>query len=188
VASIDIQVGDLVSSQLPAITLLTPGALEVRLAVGETDLPSLRVGMVGLMIFDALQNRPFPVVITRIGLEPKVAQGIVTYVVEGALAGVGEGVADRPMPGMNGSAVLVTEQHQDVLVVPNRAIRRRGDEVVVDVMVDGKPEIRAVETGLSDTDNTEVVSGLEEGDLLVLPATPRANQQSGQGSLPEGIR
>jgi HlyD family secretion protein len=188
VSSVDIQVGDLVSSQLPAITLLTPGALKVRLAVGETDFPSLRVGMVGLMIFDALQDRPFPVVITHIGLGPKVEQGIVTYVVEGALAGLGEEVPDRPVPGMNGSAVLVTEQHQDVLVVPNRAIRRRGDEVVVEVMVDGKPEIRALETGLSDTDNTEVVSGLEEGDLLVLPTTTRAEQEREQESLPEGIR
>jgi len=188
VASIDIQVGDLVSSQLSAITLLTPGALKVRLAVGETDLPSLRVGMVGVMIFDALQDRPFPVVITRIGLEPKETQGIVTYAVEGALAGVGEGVADRPAPGMNGSAVLVTEQHQDVLVVPNRAVRRRGDELVVEVMVDGKSEMRAVQTGLSDTDNTEVVSGLAEGDLLVLPAAAQTGQQQGQTSLPEGIR
>jgi HlyD family secretion protein len=188
VASIDIGVGDLVSSQLPAITLLTPGALKVRLAVGETDLPSLRVGMVGLMIFDALQNRPFPVVITHIGLGPKVEQGIVTYVVEGALAGLGEGVTDRPVPGMNGSAVLVSEQHQDVLVVPNRAIRRRGDEVVVEVMADGKTGIRPIQTGLSDTDNTEVVSGLEEGDLLVLPATTAAAQERERKSLPEGIR
>jgi HlyD family secretion protein len=188
VASIDIQVGDLVSSQLPAITLLTPGALKVHLAVGETDFPSLRVGMVGLMIFDALQNRPFPVVITHIGLGPNVEQGIVTYVVEAALLGIGEGPADRPAPGMNGSAVLVTDQHQNVLVVPNRAIRRRGDEVVVDVMVNGKSEVRAVQTGLSDTDNTEVVSGLEEGDLLVLPATGTAGQATEQETLPGGIR
>jgi HlyD family secretion protein len=188
VANIDIQIGDLVSSQLPAITLLTPGALEVRLAVGETDLPSLRVGMVGLMIFDALQNRPFPVVITHIGLGPTVEQGIVTYVVEGALAGVGEELTGRPVPGMNGSAVLVTEQHQNVVVVPNRAIRRRGDEVVVEVMADGKTGIRPIQTGLSDTDNTEVVSGLEEGELLVLPATATAGQAGGQESLPGGIR
>jgi multidrug efflux pump subunit AcrA (membrane-fusion protein) len=188
VAIIDIQVGDLVSSQLPAITLLTPGALEVRLAVGETDFPSLRVGMVGLVLFDALQDRPFPVVITHIGLGPNVEQGIVTYVAEGALVGIGEGPADRPAPGMNGSAILVTEQHQNVLVVPNRAIRRRGDEVVVDVMVNGKTEVRAVQTGLSDTDNTEVVSGLEEGDLLVLPATATAGQATQQENLPGGVR
>jgi HlyD family secretion protein len=187
VSSIDIQIGDFVSSQLPAITLLTPGALKVDLAVGETDLPSLRVGMVGIMIFDALQDHPFPVVITRMGLGPKVEQGVVTYAVEGALSGLGEGPADRPAPGMNGSAILVTEQHQDVLVVPNRAIRRRGDQVVVDVMVDGKVETRTIQTGLSDTDNTEVVSGLAEGDLLALPSTTAAGQQKTPEALPGGI-
>ena len=188
VASIDIQVGDLVSSQLPAITLLTPGALKVRLTVGETDLPSLRQGMVGLMVFDALQNKPFPVVITAMGLEPEVEQGIVTYAVEAALIGVGEDVASRPVPGMNGSAVLVTEERKDILTVPNRAIRRRGDEVVVEVMVDGKTEIRPVQTGLSDTENTEVVSGLADGDLAVVPGTAQANQEQEQETLPEGIR
>jgi macrolide-specific efflux system membrane fusion protein len=89
---------------------------------------------------------------------------------------------------MNGSAILVTEQHQNVLVVPNRATRRRGDEVVVDVMVNGKPEVRAIQTGLSDTDNTEVVSGLEEGDLLALPATTTAGQATQQENLPGGVR
>ena len=188
VSNVDIQIGDIVSSQLPAITLLTPGALKVRLSVGETDLPSLRVGMVGLMIFDALQSRPFAVVITRIGLGPIVEQGIVTYAVEGALAGLGEGMADRPVPGMNGSAVLVTEERKDILTVANRAIRRRGDEIVVEVMVDGKTEIRPVQTGLSDNDNSEVVSGLEEGDLVVVPGTTRANQEQAEETLPEGIR
>ena len=188
VSAVDIQVGDLVSSQLPAITLLTPGALKLTLAVGETDLPSLRVGMVGIVNFDALQGHPFPVVITRIGLGPKVQQGVVTYAVECALSGLGEGPADRPVPGMNGTAIIVTEQHQDVVVVPNRAIRRRGDQVVVDVMVNGKVETRTVTTGLSDTENTEVLSGLAEGDLLALPSTTGASATKTPEVLPEGIK
>jgi len=210
VASIGIELGDLVSSssQLSAITLLTPGALKVRLAVGETDLPSLRPGMVGLIIFDAIQGRPFPVVISAIGLAPQVEGGIVTYMVEGALIGVGEDTAsssdgaaggsqaagsaadgaDRPVPGMNGSAVIVTEERKDVLVVPNRAIRKRGEEIVVELMVDGESEIRAIETGLSDTDNTEVLSGLQEGDQVVVPGTVQADQESEEEDLPEGIR
>jgi RND family efflux transporter MFP subunit len=188
VGSIDVGVGDLVSTQLPAVTLLTPGALKVRLTIGETDLPSLRQGMVGLMLFDALQDKPFPVVVTALGLQPSVEQGIVTYVVEAALLGVGEDAASRPAPGMNGSAILVTEERKDVLSVPNRAIRRRGDEVVVEVIVDGKSEIRVVETGLSDTDNSEVLSGVEEGEQVVVPSTGLANQQQEQEALPEGVR
>jgi RND family efflux transporter MFP subunit len=188
VGSIDIGVGDLVSNQLPAVTLLTPGALKVQLTVGETDLPGLRQGMVGVMLFDALQSKPFPVVITALGQTPEVEQGIVTYLVEAALIGVGEDAASRPVPGMNGSAILVTEERKDVLAVPNTAIRRRGDEVVVEVMVDGKSEIRTVETGLSDTDNSEVISGLQEGDQVVVPGAGGANEEGDREALPEGIR
>jgi HlyD family secretion protein len=188
VSSIDIQIGDLVSSQLPAVTLLTPGALKLTLAVGETDLPSLRVGMVGIVNFDALQAHPFPVVITRISVGPKVQQGVVTYAVECAMSGLGEGPGERPVPGMNGTAIIVTEQHQDVVVVPNRAIRRRGDQVVVDVMVDGKVETRTIQTGLNDTENTEVLSGLAEGDLLALPSTTGASATKTPEVLPGGIK
>jgi len=59
---------------------------------------------------------------------------------------------------------------------------------VVEVMAGGKTALQPVETGLSDTDNTEVVSGLEEGELLVLPYTTTAAQAGEQESLPEGIR
>jgi macrolide-specific efflux system membrane fusion protein len=140
------------------------------------------------MLFDALQSKPFPVVITALGQTPEVEQGIVTYLVEAALIGVGEDAASRPVPGMNGSAILVTEERKDVLAVPNTAIRRRGDEVVVEVMVDGKSEIRTVETGLSDTDNSEVISGLQEGDQVVVPGTGQASEEGEQEALPEGIR
>jgi HlyD family secretion protein len=189
VSAVGIQVGDYVSSiQSPAITMLTPGALKLDLAVGETDLPSLRVGMVGLVTFDALQGKPFPVVITRIGLGPKVSQGVVTYDVECAISGLGEGPADRPTPGMNGTAIIVTEQHQDVLLVPNRAIRRRGNDIVVDVMVNGKVETRPITVGLADTDNTEVLSGLAEGDLLALPSGTAGVATKAPAILPEGIK
>jgi hypothetical protein len=116
-----------------------------------------------------------------------VQQGVVTYDVECAISGLGEGLADRPTPGMNGSAIIVTAQHQDALLVPNRAIRRRGDAVVVDVMVDGKVETRTITTGLSDTDNTEVLSGLAEGDLLALPVTTAAGATKTPEALPGGI-
>ncbi len=188
VSAVDVQVGDFVSSQSPAITMLTPGALKLTLSVGETDLPSLNVGMVGLVNFDALTNHPFPVVVTRIGLGPKVSQGVVTYAVECAISGVGDTPDARPVPGMNGTAIIVTEQHQDVVVVPNRAIRRRGDAVVVDVMVNGKVETRTITTGLSDTDNTEVLSGLAEGDLLALPSTTAGTATKTPEVLPEGIK
>ena len=191
VAALSIRVGELVGPTVPALTLLTPGALRVALTVGETELPDIKVGQHGGIQFDAIQERPFLFEITGIGLAPQVQQGVVTYDVRAPLT-VGDDIPpdQRPAPGMNGAAVIVTEQKNDVLAVPSRAIRRRGSELIVEVLVDGEVEQKLVETGLTDGENTEIVSGLEVGDEVVLRGGTAAEAEAGETpeTLPEGIR
>ena len=62
----------------------------------------------------------------------------------------------------------------------------------MDVPGDGKPETRTSRTGSSDATNTEVTSGLQAGDLVILPGTARttseeATPEAGE-DLPGGIR
>jgi hypothetical protein len=95
---------------------------------------------------------------------------------------------------MNGAAILVSEQRADVLAVPSRAIRRLGEELVVDVMVQGVAEARTIKTGLTDGEMTEVTEGLAEGELVVVgsrKAGGDSEEPSGAPTaqeLPEGIR
>ena len=191
-AAIPIHVGDVITPATPAITILTPNALRVKLTLGETDLPSVRVGQVGLIIFDAIQEVAYPLEIISIGLAPETQQGVVTYTALAELTRLDEGGDNvRPAPGMNGAAVVTTEEKPNVLGVPNQAIRRRGNNDVVDVLVDGKPETRVIRTGTSDATNTEVTSGLETGDLVILPGS--AGSPAGEATpvgedLPGGIR
>jgi HlyD family secretion protein len=192
VAAINISVGDLVTAAIPAITLLNPDALEVELTLGETDLPTVRVGQQGVIIFDAIPEKAYQLTVTEIGLAPTTQQGVVTYLAKAQLTGFDPNADVRPAPGMSGSAVIVTQEKTDVLAVPNRAIRREGQNQVVDVMVDGKPETRVILTGISDADKTEIISGLKAGDLVVLPggtpAEATAAAGGGEGALPGGIR
>jgi HlyD family secretion protein len=192
-AAIAIHVGDVITPNTPAITILTPSALRVKLTLGETDLPSVRVGQTGLIIFDAIQGVAYPLRITSIGLAPETQQGVVTYTALADLTRLEEGGEDvRPAPGMNGAAVVTTEEKANVLAAPNQAIRQRGNNTVVDVLVDGKPETRVIRTGTSDTTNTEVTSGLQAGDLVILPGTARGTTEEptpeGGEDLPGGIR
>jgi HlyD family secretion protein len=191
-AAIPIHMGDVITPATPAITILSPNALRVKLTLGETDLPSVRVGQAGLIIFDAIQGVAYPLEITSIGLAPETQQGVVTYTALAELTRLDEGGEDvRPAPGMNGAAVVTTEEKPNVLGVPNQAIRRRGNNDVVDVLVDGKPETRVIRTGTSDATNTEVTSGLETGDLVILPGSPgsTAGEATPEGEdLPGGIR
>ncbi len=189
VAAIAISVGDLVTSVIPAITLLTPDALEVELTLGETDLPTIRVGQKGVIIFDAIPEKAYSLTVTEIGLAPITQQGVVTYLATAELAGFDPNADVRPAPGMSGSAVIVTQEKTNVLAVPNRAIRRRGQNQTVEVVLGGKLEIRVVQTGISDTENTEILSGLEVGDLVALPGgAPSGEAVEEEETLPGGIR
>jgi RND family efflux transporter MFP subunit len=192
-AAVNIHVGDVITPATPVITILTPSALRVKLTLGETDLPAVEVGQTGIIIFDAIQDVAYPLKITSIGLAPETQQGVVTYTALAELTRLNEGGEDvRPAPGMNGAAVVTTEEKANVLVVPSQAIRQRGGNSVVDVLVDGKPETRTIRTGSSDATNSEVTSGLQAGDLVILPGTARttseeATPEAGE-DLPGGIR
>jgi len=189
VAAIAISVSDLVTSTTPAITLLTPDALEVELTLGETDLPSVRVGQKGVIIFDAIPEKAYPLTVTSIGLAPITQQGVVTYLATAQLGGFDPNADVRPAPGMSGAAVIITQEKSDVLAVPNSAIRRRGQNQTVEVVVDGELETRVVQTGASDAEKTEILSGLKAGDLVVLPGgAPGGEAVEEAEGLPGGIR
>ena len=189
VAAIAISVGDLVTPATPAITLLTPNALEVDLTLGETDLPSVKVGQQGVIIFDAIQEQAYQLTVTEVGLAPTIQQGVVTYLAKAQLANFDPNADVRPAPGMSGSAVIATQEKAGVLAVPNRAIKRQGQDQIVEVMVNGKLETRTIRTGITDGEKTEVLSGLKEGEMVVVPGGTAAEETTGQGEeLPGGIR
>jgi HlyD family secretion protein len=189
VGAIAISVGDLVTSATPAITLLTPDALEIELTLGETDLPLIEVGQKGVIIFDAILEKAYTLTVTEIGLAPTIQQGVVTYLATARLEGVGADADVRPAPGMSGSAVIVTEEKTDVLAVPSSAIKRSGQNKTVEVVMDGKLETRVVQTGITDGEKTEILSGLKAGDLITIPGSVSVEEEAEEAEeLPGGIR
>ena len=72
---------------------------------------------------------------------------------------------------MNATVTITVQQAQNVLMVPDRAIQTQGGNSVVEVQKDdGSTETVVVQTGLSDGTNTEITSGLEEGQTVILPS------------------
>jgi HlyD family secretion protein len=189
VAAINISEGDLVTSATPVMTLLTPDALEVELTLGETDLPTVRVGHKGVIIFDAILEKAYPLTVTEIGLAPTIEQGVVIYLATAQLDGFDANADVRPAPGMSGAAVIVTEEKTGVLAVPNQAIRRRGQDKVVEVVSDGKLETRNIQTGASDAEKTEILSGLKVGEVVKLPGSVSVEDSAEEAEeLPAGLR
>lgn len=68
------------------------------------------------------------------------------------------------------------DQHHDVVLVPDAAIVREGDETAVFVARDGKAQRRAVTLGLDDGVHAEIASGVKAGENVIV---------DGQAGLPD---
>jgi HlyD family secretion protein len=72
-------------------------------------------------------------------------------------------------PGLTAAVNLVVEEIEDVLLVPNRAVRVRDGDRVVYVLRDGLPQFVPIRLGVSSETDSEVLDGdLQEGDLIIL--------------------
>jgi hypothetical protein len=70
--------------------------------------------------------------------------------------------------------ILIPLGEEPVLVIPRRAVRSVGQLELVEVFQDGRPVRRSIRTGRALGEDVEVVSGLAEGEQVVVPATQEA--------------
>lgn len=78
--------------------------------------------------------------------------------------------------GMTTQGKVVIAEKNGVLLAPTTAIKKRGKESVVQVLENGKAVEKTVKTGLTDSQYTEIISGLNEGEQ-VITAQRSANEQ-----------
>ena len=81
---------------------------------------------------------------------------------------------------------ILVDERTDVLLVPSNAITRRGTEAYVQVVNGDATEERAIKTGISDWQFTEVIAGLSEGEQVVVPKNTSATTSTLQprGPMP----
>jgi HlyD family secretion protein len=80
-----------------------------------------------------------------------------------------DGADPRVRDGQTARAEVITAERPNVLSVPNSAIRRQGDaDAVIVVEPDGRQRIVTFQPGIVGADRTEVLSGLAEGQRVVV--------------------
>jgi len=177
VASVDINVGELASSAKPAIVLVDLSALHLDITVDEIDIGRIEVGQEVNIALDAFPDVELKGRVTRIDPVGTVVQGVVTYGVRIEL----EPTEVPIRPGMTANVDILVERREEVLLVPNRALRRDGRGKYVEVLAGGQRQRRYVTTGLSDGAFTEVIEGLKEGERVIVSASRRNVFEEGGG-------
>lgn len=179
VASIASQPGETVGSSASGFAVIAiTGSLVLHGTIGEADVAKLKLGQAATVIVDAVSaTRRVTGRITSIDPVATIQQGVPVYGVEVTI----EAPDPATRAGMSGTANVVVASKQNVLTVPNLAIRSQNGRRSVQVLRDGSVQDAAVTFGIANDTVTEVARGLQEGDLVVLPqlrSTP-AGQQGG---------
>ena len=170
VADISITEGKEISTATlatPAISLVDTSEIEMRGFIDEIDIAMVQLGQEANIILDALPDEEVKGSVVFISPVGTILAGVVSYGTTITLENPVAGLRD----GMSATAEVIIERRDDVLSIPNRYVRGTPENRMVVVLVDGQQEEREITLGLSDGFNTEVLSGLEEGEEVVLRAS-----------------
>lgn len=165
VTDVAARVGDQAAIGVQAFRLDDLSQLLVDVQVSEVDINRIEAGQEVTLSFDAIQGQEYHGIVEQVALVGTPTQGVVDFTVTVKLTDVDNQV----LPGMTAAVNIVAQQLDDVLLVPNRAVRVVDGQRVVYVMRDASMEAVEISLGASSEEYSEVVEGeLNEGDQIVL--------------------
>jgi HlyD family secretion protein len=163
-------------SPTPVIQMVNPNFLELVIQVDEIDITSVKLEQEASIKMDALPADVFKGKVTAVYPVPVEQGGIVLYQVKISLD-VPEGSGTKV--GMSASADIVSAKHENVLTVPSRAVTKNNlGQSIVKVKADNKIQDRVVVVGLDDGLKAEIVSGLNQGETVVVEVKAKSSSSS----------
>jgi HlyD family secretion protein len=165
ITMVGIKVGELSGGQ-PAFVLTDLSQHHVDVTVDEIDIGRVAEGQPVTVTLDALPGEMLGGWVDMIADTAQLDTGVVTYKVTVRLH-----PTDAPLRvGMTANVDIVTEQRKGILLVPNRFVRidRTTGQAFVDQLVGGEVQSIEIQIGLRDETFSEVLAGLEAGDMVVL--------------------
>ncbi|MCK9344892.1 MAG: efflux RND transporter periplasmic adaptor subunit [Candidatus Pacebacteria bacterium] len=177
VASLGVKKYDTASSGTEIATLLTSQRV-AELSLNEVDAAKVSVGAKATLTFDAIEDLTLTGQIAEVDTIGAVTSGVVSYSIKIGF----DSQDERVKPGMTVNASIQTAVKQDVLMVPSGAVKTQNEVSRAQVFSpalattggtqgvtsDTLPVSVEVTVGISDDTNVEILSGLKEGDQVVV--------------------
>ncbi len=164
-------------------TINTGGKPVALFNVTEVDIPNLKVGQVANMTIESISGKAFTGKVVAVDRVGSVSSSVTQYPVLITFDQADTSI----LTNMAVTAVITFQNKENILAVPTEAITQTPNgKSVVKVLKDGKVEFKTVETGISNDTDTEITSGLNEGDVVITGTTTgtsssTSNTKSGNG-------
>ncbi|MFH0851652.1 MAG: efflux RND transporter periplasmic adaptor subunit [Candidatus Peregrinibacteria bacterium] len=148
-----------------SITMLGMSPFRVEMFLSEVDIPKVLLSQSGSIELDAFPGVNYSLQVMSIEPGPTKIDGVSKYRV--SLNFVYP--HDEFRIGMTGDAEIVTGERRDVILAPVRSvIQNNGKGKIIRILENGKAVDRPVTTGMESDTDTEVVSGLSEGETVIV--------------------
>jgi macrolide-specific efflux system membrane fusion protein len=140
--------------------------LTVKAQVDETDIAQVSLKEDAKITLDAYPQKEFPAHVDKIAYDATTVNNVTTYIVDV----LPENPPNFLRSGMTANVNFLIASKPDVLVLPLDAVKKKeGKSTVLVKPAKGKPEEREIKAGLNDGKKTEIISGLSEGDIVLVP-------------------
>jgi HlyD family secretion protein len=178
VATVHARNGEMITGMQPMVTVVNLTPLRIQVEVDEVDVGQVRVGNPVSIVVDSLPDAQLSGRVAEISPVPTVTQGVVTYPVRISLER--ENIPELRV-GMTANVEIITETIEQALLVPNRAVEvdRQTGQLFVE-RITGDTTVRTeVEVGLRSTEHSQILQGVQEGDVLLIRNTTASSPQPG---------
>jgi HlyD family secretion protein len=178
--------GDTINSGIgaqPLMVVADSSRVKFSMKIDELDISKIVIGQKVSVVADALPDTTFIGKVTSIAGEGTAANGVSSYTVEVTIDSPG-----NLKSGMNITAKTIVAEKENALLVPASAIQKKDGKsfVVLPADQNGKQKSVDVELGLNNKDYVEIISGLKEGEQIVLPAISSGDSKSSGGMMGGG--
>lgn len=155
------------SSQTLGTVVLPNGKLQATVNLTEIDVTKVKEGQKVTLTMDAFKDKTFTGQVLGINTNGSVSSGVTTYPTVIQF----DSTVDGAYPNMAVNASIITLVKDNVLLVPTEAVTTSNGVSTVRVLKNGTPENVTVEVGDSNDTQTEIKSGINEGDNVVTGST-----------------
>jgi RND family efflux transporter MFP subunit len=142
-------------------------SLQASVNLSEIDVTKIQIGQKATLVLDAFPDKTFTGKVSSINTNGSVSSGVTTYPAIITF----DTSPDNVYPNMAVTATIITDVKTDVLLVPSSAVQTTNGQSYIRVLKNGKITNVNVETGEENDTQTEIISGLNEGDSVVTGMT-----------------
>ncbi len=156
--------------------------LTIQAQVDETDIAQIHLQQKAEILLDAYASEKIQAHVNKIAYDSKTVNNVTTYIVDV----LPDKIPTFVRSGMTANVSFSVGFKENALILPSEAIKNKSGHtfVLLDSQRNGKDAEKEIKTGMSDGKRIEIISGLSEGDVVLVPQLKINGRASNNGSNP----